>query len=73
MELMYWGGLFLPLVQLKLYIFVGNKNKNRKQSVGGYYPRIQHHVVLSSLLRTKGGIKILTFGMEKYTGLKNLI
>ena len=70
MELMHQGNLCLPLVQLIWDIFWGNKNKNRKQSGGGYYQKIQHHIIMSYVLRTEGGIKIMTFGMEKYMGLK---
>ena len=49
----------------------GNNNKNRKQSGGGYYQKIQHHIRISSVLRTEGGIKTLTFEMEKYIGAKH--
>ena len=71
MELMYWGNLRLLLVQLKWDIFWGNKNKNRKQSGGGYYQKIRHHIIMSYVLHAEGGIKIMTFGMEnKYMGLK---
>ena len=72
-EIMYWVNLCLPLVQLKWDIFWGNKNKNRKQSGGGYYQNIQNHIIMSSVLRAEGGIKIMTIGIAKYMGLKNLI
>ena len=72
-EIMYWVNLCLSLVQLKWDIFWGNKNKNRKQSGGGYYQNIQHRIIMSSVLRAEGGIKIMTFGIAKYMGLKNLI
>ena len=48
----------------------GKNNKNRKQSGGVYYQKIQHQIRSSSVLRTEGGIKILTFGMEEYIGVK---
>ena len=71
MELMHQVNLFLPLVQSKWDIFWGNKNKNRKQSGGGYYHNIQHQIRMSSVLRAEGGIKILTFGMAEYIGVKH--
>ena len=70
MELIHHGNLCLPLVQLTWDIFWGRNNKNRKQSGGGYYQKIQHQIRISSVLRTEGGIKYLTFGMEKYIGVK---
>ena len=70
---MYWGNLCLPLAQLKWDIFWGNKNKNNKQSGGGYYQKIQHQIIMSYVLRAEDGIKIMTFGIAEYMGLKNLI
>ena len=71
MELMHQGKLFLTLVQSTWDIFWGNKNKNRKQSGGGYYQKIQHQIRISSVSCAEGGIKILPFGMEKYIGVKH--
>ena len=71
MELMHQGNLCLPLVQLTWDIFWGNKNKNRKQSGGGYYQKIQHQIIISYVLHAEGRIKILTFGMAKYIGVKH--
>ena len=44
---------------------LGNNNKNRKQLGGGYYQKIQHKIIISSVSRAEGGIKILTFGGGK--------
>ena len=70
MELTHQGNLCLPLVQLIWDIFWGDKNKNRKQSGGGYYQKIQHKIRISCVSRAEGGINILTFGMAKHIGLK---
>ena len=71
MELMNQVNIFLPILQYIWDLLLENKNKNRKQSVGGYYHKIQHQRRISSVLRAEGGIKILTFGMAKYIGLKH--
>ena len=71
MEIMHQGNLFLPLVQSTWDTFWGNKNKNRKQSGRGYYQKIQHQIIFSSVSRAEGGIKILTFGIAKYIGVKH--
>ena len=71
MELMHQGNLCLPLVQLTWDIFWGNKNKNRKQSGGGYYQKIKNQIKMSSVSHAEGRIKILTFGMAKYIGVKH--
>ena len=71
MELMYQENLFRLLVQLTWDIFWENKKKNRKQSGGGYYQKIKHQIIMSSVSRAEGGIKILTFDMAKYIGVKH--
>ena len=71
MELMHQGNLCLPLVQLTWDIFWGNNNKNRKQSGGGYYQKIQHQIRISYVSCAEGGIKILNIGMERYIGVKH--
>ena len=38
------------------------QEKNRKQSGGGYYQKIQHQIIMSSVLCAEDGIKILTLG-----------
>ena len=50
---------------------LGEQEKNRKQSRWGYYQKIQHQIIISPVSRAEGGIKILTFGMEIYIGVKN--
>ena len=57
---------------MKWEIFRGNKNKNRKQSGGGYYQNIQHQITISSVLSAEGGGKIMTFGMENIYGIEKL-
>ena len=71
MEIMHQENLCLPLVQLTWDIFWGEKKKNRKQSGGGYYQKIQHQIRMSSVSHAEGGIKIMTFGMAKYIGVKH--
>ena len=71
MELMHQVNLCLPIVQLTWDIFWGENNKNRKQSEGGYYQKIQHQIRISSVSCAEGGIKILNIGMEKYIGVKH--
>ena len=56
MEIIQRGYLFLPLVKLTWDIILVDKNKNRKQSGGGYYHKIQHNIRISSLLCVEGGI-----------------
>ena len=50
---------------------LGEQEKNRKQSGGGYYHRIQHQIRMSSVSHVEGGIKIMTFEMAKYIGVKH--
>ena len=50
------------------HIFGG---ENKKKPGGGYYQKIQHQIRISSLLRTEGGIQIMTFGMAKCIGVKH--
>ena len=52
---------------------LGEQEKNRKQSGGGYYQKIQHQIIISSVLFVEGGIKIMNFGMAKYIVVKHLI
>ena len=71
MKLMHQENLCLPLVQSTWDLFWGNNNKKWKPSGGGYYQNIQHQIRISSVSRAEGGIKILTFGMAKYIGVKH--
>ena len=50
---------------------LGEQEKNRKQSGGGYYQKIQNQIMISSVSCAEGGIKITNFGMTRYIVVKH--